>query len=341
MTLKQLILIFLDFVGINLIFRFFNSNKAIILSYHGICDENFRMLKGYDERHIPKSIFKKQLLYLINKGYQFVTISELVLLLKEKKNINKIVALTFDDGFRNVIENAYPVMKEMNAKGCIYLVSNLISEQNLLWTDFVEMAVRNNKSKTFEFIFKEKVLHYSLETKKSCEIAIKDIKEKLRAISDIERKEYLKQFYINTDDMKNVPKEFLPARWGQIQNLDKSILEVGSHTRNHPNCANLTSEEEFESELNESKSDIEKQLGHPINSFCYPSGSYNNKVVDYIKKYGYQSAASTIPGFNCTNTSLFELKRISTTEDFWLFKAMVSGSYFFLADMLQLIKVNK
>ena len=86
--------------------------RQLFYGITGICDDNFTILKGYDERHIPKSLFRKHLVYLIRKGYQFVTMSDLVLLLKEKRKLNKIVVLTFDDGFRNVIENAYPIMKE-------------------------------------------------------------------------------------------------------------------------------------------------------------------------------------------------------------------------------------
>jgi len=338
MTLRQFILILLDFTGVNEIFRSVNSNKAIILWYHGICDDNFKMLKGYDERHIPKSLFRKQLLYLIGKGYQFVTMSELTLLLKEKKKLNKTIALTFDDGFRNVIDNAYPLMKELNAKGCIYLVSNLISEQSLLWTDLIETSVRINKSKKIEFMFKGEAIQYSLNSKESCESTIKNIKEKLRTIPDHERKDHLKQFDIEKFEVKDISEEFLVAGWDQIKILDKSILEAGSHTRNHPNCANLVLEEEFESELKGAKADIENKVGYLIDNFCYPAGSYNNKVIDCIKKYGYQSATSIIPGFNDASTSLFELQRIPINENFWLFKSMVSGSFFFISDALQRMK---
>ncbi len=341
MTRRQLLLIALGFLGIHAFFRFLNSKKAIILWYHGICDDDFTMLKGYDERHIPKSIFRKHLEYLIKKGYRFATMSELVRLLKDKKDVSKIVVLTFDDGFRNVVQNAYPIMKELNAKGCLYVVSDLITHQNLLWTDFIEMAVRHNTTGKIEFVFNGERLQYQLSTKKSYEDAIREIKKKLRAISDAERKEHLKQFNLDSMDLKKVPKELLAANWQEIQGLDKNTLEVGSHTRSHPNCANLTQEEEFESELQGSKADIEKHVGYPVDNFCYPAGSYNNRVIEYVQKYNYQSATTIVPGFNDAHTPLHQLRRVSTNENLWLFKAMISGSYFFMVDLVGRIKGRK
>ena len=134
---KLLLFLLFDISGINALCRIVNRNKAVILWYHGICDEDFTLTK----RHIPKSVFRKQLSYLKRKGYVFVSMSELLAFIKNKKKIGKSVVLTFDDGFRNIVENAYPIMKEFGAKGCFYLVSELIGKSELLWTDHVEIVV--------------------------------------------------------------------------------------------------------------------------------------------------------------------------------------------------------
>lgn len=83
--LEKLVLLFLDISGINMLFSLFNQDKAIILCYHGICDKPFNLLKDYDQRHIPKLLFEKQLRYLKRKGYSFVTLSELMDIFEHKK----------------------------------------------------------------------------------------------------------------------------------------------------------------------------------------------------------------------------------------------------------------
>jgi peptidoglycan/xylan/chitin deacetylase (PgdA/CDA1 family) len=326
--LNFLILLVLDKLGINAIFRFLNRNKVIILWYHGICDDNFELLKGYDERHIPKSLFSEQLNFLKQKGYVFVTLSDLIDIFSNKKQTKKIIIITFDDGFRNVVTNAYPIMKRFNAKGCFYLVSNLIGGNELLWTDYIETIIRNSKRGKFQFVFKGKTVSYDLNTKESYQHTMKDIKRKLRSISDRLRKEHIKQF--NDIKIDDVPKEFTFSNWEEIKNLDPAILEVGSHTKNHPNCTNLISNDELIDEIRDSKVKIEQMIGHEINHFCYPAGSYNDEVIKNVKKYGYKTAVTIDEGLNDQNTDLYKLKRILVTEDFLLFKANTSGSLIFI-----------
>jgi len=326
--LNFLILLVLDKLGINAIFRFLNRNKIIILWSHGICDDNFKLLKGYDERHIPKSLFSEQLNFLKQKGYVFVTLSELIDIFSNKKQTKKIIVLTFDDGFRNVVTNAYPIMKRFNAKGCFYLISSLIGGNELLWTDYIETIVRNSKRGKFQFVFKGITVSYDLNTKESYQHTMKDIKCKLRSISDRQRKEHIKQF--NDIKIDDVPKEFIFSNWDDIKNLDPAILEVGSHTKNHPNCINLVSNDEFIDEIRDSKVKIEQMVGHEINHFCYPAGSYNDEVIKNVKKYGYKSAVTIDDGFNDQNTDLYKLKRILISGNFLKFKADTSGSLIFI-----------
>jgi peptidoglycan/xylan/chitin deacetylase (PgdA/CDA1 family) len=254
--------------------------------------------------------------------------SELIDCYKSNRKVGKIVVLTFDDGYRNIVTNAYPIMRELNAKGCYYLVSRLIGSEDLLWTDYIETIVRNSKKGKFEFFFKEEKLVYNLIDKKSYEKTMRDIKKKLRTIPNKDRINHLKQFdHIKITDF---PNEFIFANWSEIKSLDKTILEVGSHTRNHPDLPNLSLSNEFEEELKNSKAEIEKMVDYEINHFCYPAGKYNDTIIRYLNEYGYKSAVTTIiPGFNNKNTNLYELKRIETSEDFIVFKFLISGTYLF------------
>lgn len=324
---KSMVLFFWDVLGINSLFRLVNRNKVIILWYHGICDDDFRLLKDYDERHIPESLFRKQLRYLIEKGYVFVTMTSLVDAVKNRTLKKKLVTLTFDDGFRNVVKNAYPIMRELNAKGCFYVVSALTGGNKILWSDYIETVLRNCTTDDFKFFFKGEVIYYKMDSKKRREAAMQDIIKKLKTIPDNERLLHMDQFYEKIVD--DVPEEFLMIDWDQIRSLDPSILEVGSHTRHHPNCENLTSEREIEDEIRNSKLEIQKETGREVKHFNYPSGSYNGKVVEHVKQYGYESAVSIIPGFCDQNTDLYHLRRIGTNENFLHFKATISGSYYF------------
>ncbi|VVB59227.1 Polysaccharide deacetylase [uncultured archaeon] len=318
-----------DIFGINSFFRQLNRKKCIILWYHGICEDSDNDLEDYDERHIQKSIFRQQLRFLKQKGYIFMTMSELIDTYKNKRKLGKIVVLTFDDGFRNIITHAYPIMKEFNAKGCVYLVSGLVGSGKLLWTDYIETMIKNSKKGKFEFIFKGEKLVYLMNDKKSYQNTMRDVKNKLKTLSNKERLNHLKQF--NNIKTTNFPKKFMIADWKEIQSLDMKILEVGSHTKNHPNLSTLSSSEEFEEELKNSKDEIEKMVGYDINHFCYPAGKYNEDIIRYLNEYGYKSAVTITRDFNNKNTNLYQLKRIEASENFLEFKFLISGTCIFLS----------
>jgi peptidoglycan/xylan/chitin deacetylase (PgdA/CDA1 family) len=330
---KSLLLRVLDVLGINALGRMIHRRKAIILFYHGICGEDFDLLKGYDERHTSRASFRQQLDHLKRRGYVFVSMTELVEALSNKARTEKYVVLTFDDGFRNVVEKAYPIMREFDAKGCYYLVSDLIGTDRLLWTDYVEAVIRNLKQKEFQFIFKGQAISYKLGDKRSSEDAMRDIKAKLRELPDKERLKHLEQF--NRYTLNEIPDEFTMAGWEQIEQLDPDILEIGSHTRTHPNCDKLVSDQEIEREIFGSKIELEKRAGQKIEHFCYPAGSYDERIIACVKKYGYKSAVTVERGFNDGKSDLYRLKRIPTGNDFLLFKASISGTY----DWIQRIKL--
>ncbi len=85
----------------------------------------------------------------------------------------------------------------------------------------------------------------------------------------------------------------------QVLEADRSGIEIGSHTVNHPNLTNLSSVS-VRSQLVDSKRFLENLLGHPVTSFCYPSGKVNSMVAWQVADVGYDSATTTAFGFRHT-----------------------------------------
>lgn len=325
--IRDNILFILDKAGFNEIFRIINKNKYIILFYHGISNRNIK----FSQRHFSKSDFERQIKYLKKKKYAFLNLTKLVNKQDTLKNPkHKYVILTFDDGFKDIINYAYPVMKKYKAKGCLYVISDIISKNNLLWTDYVEVLIRNAPNSNFKFIFNNEEHYYSLNSETEIQIASNDIKKKLRSISDIDRLTHLKQFKIpnKISSFKRVPEEYIIATWDDLKLLDKNTLEIGCHSKTHPNLTSLETIEEIQRELMESKLSIENKIGYKIFHFCYPAGEFNNNIIQYVKKYGYITATTTKEGFNTYNTELFQLRRIQVKNNFLVFKAKISGLYF-------------
>lgn len=98
-----------------------------ILMYHMISEcpagARFRGLR------VAPGLFRKQLAFLADNGWHFVTMSELMVF--NGSPPEKTVAITFDDGYLDNLTNALPVLREFNAKATLYLV---VDRHNRDWS---------------------------------------------------------------------------------------------------------------------------------------------------------------------------------------------------------------
>jgi len=119
---------------------------------------------------------------------------------------------------------------------------------------------------------------------------------------------YNKWYYKEANMIKPLMNEDEIKIW-----LDNG-MEIGSHTRTHPILTNL-SEKEIENEIFESKDILERKFKVKIRHFCYPYGKYNNLVVEYVKKAGYETGLTLDRGRFRVGDDLFRMKRINIPKD--------------------------
>ena len=113
------------------------------------------------------------------------------------------------------------------------------------------------------------------------------------------------------------PEKAYPDR----QALDRTeLLEMrahvtfGSHTRFHPvltQCDDAT----LTTEVTQSKAELERLLGVPVEHFAYPNGNYSSRETDCVRRAGYRSARSLRVGWNALNTDRYALKVTGVQDD--------------------------
>ena len=76
--------------------------------------------------------FRSQVKYLLDNGYATLTFSDLRKAHETGADLpEKSVLITFDDGYENNYSIAWPILKELGAKGNIFVVFNTIGKANL------------------------------------------------------------------------------------------------------------------------------------------------------------------------------------------------------------------
>jgi peptidoglycan/xylan/chitin deacetylase (PgdA/CDA1 family) len=91
-------------------------------------------------------------------------------------------------------------------------------------------------------------------------------------------------------------------------------MEIGAHTVNHPILARLASVE-AEREIADSKRDLERIIGEPVEVFAYPNGKpdddYTREHREIVGRAGFTAAVTTAPGCVTDSTDVLQLPRIA------------------------------
>ena len=115
------------------------------------------------------------------------------------------------------------------------------------------------------------------------------------------------------DHQKRLQKRPLMSR-EQILEWVQVGHEIGAHTVNHPNLAEIPLAE-ARREIFDSKKILEDLLGRPVVHFCYPYGGWNPRVRDLVEEAGFETATSCIGGYNTPATDRLGLRRLAACHE--------------------------
>lgn len=96
---------------------------------------------------------------------------------------------------------------------------------------------------------------------------------------------------------------------GEVRRLDDAGMDVGAHTRTHVPL-NVVSMSQLTSQVEGSKRDLQRTLGHFVYFFAYPYGAYNATVVDAVRRAGFLLAVTTNGGTQESSLAPLTMPRI-------------------------------
>ena len=94
----------------------------------------------------------------------------------------------------------------------------------------------------------------------------------------------------------------------ELRELDRSGMEIGSHTVTHPNLT-LIPRDESRRELQNSKEKLEQLLGSEVVSFAYPYGALSASAKELAEEAGYRFAVAADSGSPIFYHDFFEIRR--------------------------------
>lgn len=113
-------------------------NHAVALLYHHVSDDTPAVTS------VTRGQFAEQLDYLENHHYQVWPLTKIIDHLKNKRPVpDRVVAITFDDGYRSIYDHAYPLLKSKQYPFTIFVSTDAIDKHfgsHMRWPQLREMS---------------------------------------------------------------------------------------------------------------------------------------------------------------------------------------------------------
>lgn len=244
--------------------RFYQSRekRVVVLCYHSIHPQ-----KAFSSA--TPELFVRHLEWL-NTHCRLIPFSKALQATQNEGGKKPFVALTFDDGYADNYEYAFPLLQEYDVPATFFVTLGMLER---------EQAV-------------------------------------------LERIQTLRR--ASMEDIR-------PLTWGQVREMQRAGMEIGSHTRSHPNLVRLSPVESCE-ELRRSKEVLEDRLGEAVKLLAYPFGKprrhFTQTTMELAAEVGYEMAAAVVfRGVNPSDPPLALPRFFITRDDVEMLVAKVMGAW--------------
>ena len=182
--------------------------------------------------------------------------------------------VTFDDGYRDNLATAAPILERHGIRGTFFIATNYVTERRVFWWDRISWTLKHARRRHFRLDYPS-TLEVNLDAGTERPAWLLHRVVKTARLLDLER--FLDELVSRADAPWEAATERrladrLIMTWDDVRALRRAGMDVGSHTRTHRVLQTLASGE-LPAELAGSRRDLESELGEPVSAIAYPVGS--------------------------------------------------------------------
>jgi peptidoglycan/xylan/chitin deacetylase (PgdA/CDA1 family) len=321
-------------IGVNRLFAHLNRTQPIVLAFHGVTAEAPGDLCNHEGKHLHLPIFER-LMEHVARHYTVVPLARVADWVDGRGELpERAVALTFDDGYRNVFTNAAPVLKRLGMSSTLFVVTDFVFHQRMLWPDRLMSALAVTGAPFVTVPTSDGTMDLPLGDDRERRAADARITALCKRMSETDKLAFLDhvigELRVSEDDIVGAWADHAPVQPDELKQLHEYGMEVGSHTCSHGIVTRFTSDA-MTHELTVSKLLLEQCTGRPCVEFSYPNGAigdFNEESRGRVTAAGYRCAVTTVKRRAERGDDRFQIPRcilthnqITTAE----FSAHVSG----------------
>lgn len=273
-------------------------DSALILGYHRVAEvdpDSFSMC--VTPRHFTEH------LKILTKYAHPIPLREVARGLKNGNLPKRAVALTFDDGYADVLHNAKPLLDLFQIPATVFVTTGYLGRE--FWWDILEKIlltppalparlslpmrggtyewnsteIRNRSSRTEALEPRQRLLLSLYRT--------------FLPLASSDRHRAIKQLCEWSGADLDAPPRALALTDLQVTDLvTGGLVDVGAHSVTHPLLSALDLAGQL-AEIHGSKAHLERLLGRPPISFSYPNGSLSQSTIDIVRDSGFACACAS------------------------------------------------
>ena len=288
--------------------------RLLIIAYHGISIEDEHLWDP--DLFMAPGIFRQRMEMLSERGCTVLPLGEALDRLYAGDLPRNSVALTFDDGFYDFYQQAWPILKEFNFPATLYLTTYHVENNRPVKDAMFSYMLWKARDRRFELkpvIGIEGVFDLSNgdERRRALETLISFVRQEkvsLEGKREISRG-IAGQLGIDYDILleKRILNLLNPT---EVRRLAEEGIDIQLHTHRHQTPLNR---ELFYREITENRNLIEKMTGRRATHFCYPSGIFDEAFFPWLEDLGVVSATTCDPGFSSRESNRMQLPRLVDT----------------------------
>lgn len=281
------------------------DSRLSILIFHRVLPQPDPLFPG----EFDKERFNV-LMSFIASTFHVVTLGEAVNRLSQNNLPARTLVITFDDGYADNAEVAFPILKKYGIPATYFIASGFLNGGRM-WNDTVIECIRRTNFDEID-LSKLGLGTCALDSTRARGQTISRVLEKIKYLSLSEREDALEHLkYITGNNA--LPRDLMMTS-DQVAKMHCSGIEIGGHTINHPILSKL-SLKDAENEIAGGRDALEEIIGSPIQVFAYPNGKpdqdYTADHARLVESMGFRCAVTTSKGAAKTGADLFQLPRYS------------------------------
>lgn len=278
-----------------------SRNGFQVLTFHRVNDDGDPFFPA-----TPTAVFERWMAFLA-RTHSVLPVEELVERMQRDALPPNAVAITFDDGYRDNLTHAAPILARHRLPATIFVATGFTGTTEVPWYDRLAAGLKTTRAGTWVAPWGPT----RLETRADRLSALDRALEHLKRVPDGERERTLDAALEVMGVTDSRPGKNAMLSWDDVLALVGLGFTVGAHTVSHPILSRLEPARARD-EIQGSRAMIQAACGRAPRAFAYPNGGpedYTSAIVDLVRAAGFTCAVTTRFGVNRPGTSPWELRR--------------------------------